>query len=173
MKMTLEQIIALEPCGLHGEDDGKNYTPQRVKRLMGNREFVTPQEIYDHSDVPWPDKYWLLSRLLPERDQHELACRVAETCEIEDDDLRARRDALIQAKRDWVDGKISSDELAANRAATWIANQAAGWAADWAATWAANRAADKAADWAAGWAADWAADYQDFCAIAIELIEAQ
>ena len=190
-QVSFEQICELKPCGFSGEDNDENYTPDRIRELMSGREFVVVQDIYDHPDVSWEDKYWLLSKLLSERDQHELACRVALTCEVQDDGLRAKRDALIQTKRDWLDGKISDDELdayraayraagrdadraayrAAGRDAYWAADRAAYWAADRAAYRAAYWAADRAADRDADLAADRAAAYEQFCGIALEMLE--
>jgi hypothetical protein len=63
----------------------------------------------------------------------------------------------LEAKRRWLDGDISDDELDAARAAAWaaardVARDAARDAA-WAAAWAAARAAARDAARAAAWAA--------------------
>ncbi len=190
-RITYEQIAALEPCGFHGSEDGENYTPKRIRELMGGREFVTPQEVRDHPDVSWDDKYWLFAKLLPEHNRHELACRVAETTlqHIKDEDLLSASKVLIQAKRDWMNGRIDGVELDATRGAYrtaysiayWAADRAARREADWAthraADWAADRDAYMAADWATHRAADSAADraaaYKEFCDIALEMVESE
>jgi hypothetical protein len=189
-RATFEQICAWEPCGFYGDDDGENYTPARIRRLMGDKEFWTPQDIMALENVPWDDKYWALQRFLSESEQHELACRVAETCEIANDDQRVRRNELIQAKRAWVAGEISDGELeerreayqtayqAAYREAYQGAYRAADWASDWATYRAAYRAMEREACRAVDWAADCAADpadllaaYEQFCGIALALID--
>ncbi len=73
----------------------------------------------------------------------------------------ARSWAALEAKRRWLRGEITNDELAAARAAArdaaWDATRAAARAAAKAAAWAAARAAAWAAAWAATRAAAWAA----------------
>jgi len=74
----------------------------------------------------------------------------------------------IEAKKKWLLGEITDEELEKFRLAADSAASAADSAADWAAYWAAASAADSAADWAASaasaaysaayWAAYWAAD---------------
>ena len=84
---------------------------------------------------------------------HEFACLCAERAlkqaKVED----KRSWAAIQAKRDWLAGKITDDELdaagAAAGAAAWDAARAAARDAAWAAAWAAARAAARAVAWAA------------------------
>ena len=171
--------MSFEPCGYEGPHDGENYTPERVRHLMGGKEFVAPREIHDHPEVDWEDKYWLFCNLLSERGQHELACRVAETSlqYIEDEELLAVARSAIQAKRDWLAGRIDDGELAAAgsavRAAAWYAAWYADEYAAWYAAWyAADAAASAAARYAAGDAdAARSAAWEKFCGIALEMLE--
>ncbi len=82
--------------------------------------------------------------------------------------------AAVEAKRAWLEGRISDADLAAATADAWAAASAAAWAATWAAArtaesgaataaaWAAETAdawaAASAAAWAATWAATWTAE---------------
>ena len=111
------------------------------------------------------DVLWMLSKINNElsevqhNDLHLLACDYAESVLhlFENDYPKDKRPRLaIQAKRDFVAGMITPEELDAVRAAAWAAAWAAAGdvarAAAWAAAWAA--AGDAARD-AAGYAA-WA-----------------
>ena len=89
---------------------------------------------------------------------HEFACRVAETALAKEDKPDPRSVAAIDAKRRWMRGEISGNELAVAAAAAWSAAadataKAATWDAARAAAWSATKAAARAAA-AAAWAAD-------------------
>lgn len=71
---------------------------------------------------------------------HEFACWCAEQALSLIDNPDPRSIAAIDAKRKWMRGEISDDDLAAVAAAAW----AAAWAASWTAAWAAVRAAQEA-----------------------------
>jgi len=170
-KITVEEIMKLKPCS--------DYPEEKVKDLIG--EGKTPLEILD-LPISKSDKFWLLLRsdYIPEKRLHLLACNFAQEVAHMNSDPSVQ--AAIDAKRLWIDGKITDEELkkvsdaawfTAVRAAPWAAAKAAADAAyaaswdadaDWAA-WAAARAAARAASWAA-WdaaraaarAASWAAD---------------
>ena len=91
---------------------------------------------------------------------HEFACRVAEAALAKDDKPDPRSVAAIDAKRRWMRGEISDDELAAAKAAAWAT------AADAAATVPAVAAA-KAAAWPAAGPAAWA----EYNALLTQMIE--
>ena len=84
---------------------------------------------------------------------HEFACWCAEQALLRERAAGREPDprswAAIEAKRKWLCGEISDEELDATRAAAWDAAEAA--------AWAAARAAARAAAWAAARAAAWAA----------------
>jgi hypothetical protein len=156
--VTVDDVIALNPCGFHGQDDGKNYTRVRIERLFAGRPELTALDILD-LDIPAEDRLWAVLRtdFFPEREIHELACVFAERAvailERHDPDEKRPR-AAIEAKRRWLHGEITDRELDVARAAAWAASRdvarAAAWAASrdtaWAAAWASRDAA-----WAAAW----------------------
>jgi hypothetical protein len=107
---------------------------------------------------------WLAMRegVLTDRELHEFSLWSAEQVRHLMTDPRSI--AALDAKRKWLDGEISDDELQAACEAAWAAWYAADAEADVAAraaAWAAKSAA-RAAVWnaakAAAWAAEWAAD---------------
>jgi hypothetical protein len=100
---------------------------------------------------------------LTDRIYHLLACDYAERVlpiyeNERPDDKRPR--TAIETKRRWVDGKATSEELAAARAAAGDAARAAAGDAARAAAWAAARAAAWDAAWDAAGDAAWAAERQ-------------
>ena len=84
---------------------------------------------------------------------HLFACRVAERALKEAKVTDPRCCAAIKAKRQWLAGRITDEELDAARSAAVSAAVSAARAAAWAAAWAAA----KEAAWAAAWEAAWAA----------------
>ena len=147
--INLQVIKSFEPCVEGLENFIKHH-----KDFSG-----TALELLELENVPAKDKFWLLLReeFIPENDLHELACKFAESVlhlfEKEyPNDLRLRK--AIEAKRKFIKGEISKDELAAARAAA----SAAAWDAARAAASAAARAAASAARYAARAAADAASD---------------
>ena len=149
--VTFEQIVAWKPCGLHDDEDGENYTPERIRRLMGDRETLTANDIAA-LDIPADDRVWALlhNEFLTDKQMHILAYDFAETVVHLCNDPRAQ--AAIDAKRAWVRGEITDSELfaasdaaCAASAAAWDAARAAAWDAAWGAAstaaWYAARAA--------------------------------
>ena len=142
--VTIEQVIAWQPCGYDDDDDGENYTPQRIEMLFDGRESLTARDIAA-LDIPKRDVIWALlhKEFVTERQMHILACDFAESIvHLCGDDPRPR--AAIDAKRAWMRGDISDAELAA----AWAAARAAASAAARAAASVAARAASSATDWA-------------------------
>ena len=93
---------------------------------------------------------------------HEFACRCAEDAMTLVEQPDERSVEAIEAKRKWLRGEVTDEELDS----AWDAALAASWdAASWAAAWAASRddaraaaeAASRAAAGAAAWDAAWAA----------------
>ena len=118
--INLQVIKSFEPC-----EDGLENFIEHHKDFSG-----TPLELLELNNVPVTDKFWLLLReeFIPENDLHELACKFAESVlhlfEKEyPNDLRLRK--AIEAKRKFIKGEISKDELAAARAAARAAWDAA------------------------------------------------
>jgi len=151
-KITVREIMKLSPC----------YTKEQVKDLIGSRK--TPLEILD-LEISKSDKFWLLLRsdYISERNLHLLACDFAQEVVYLKPDIRVQ--AAIDAKRLWIDGKITDEEL--KKAAEDVA-YAASWAAARAASWAAYTAA---AAWAAYAAARGAAGAADVETKQIEMVK--
>jgi len=162
-KITVREIMKFGPCD--------RYNVFTVFKLI--KFGKTPLEILD-LPISKSDKFWLLLRsdYIPEKQLHLLACDFAQEVAYLNPDPRVQ--AAIDAKRLWIDGKITDEELkkaayAADAAARGYAARAAAWAsrAAWAAaadsTWAARAAASAAyaatyAAYAATYAATYAAD---------------
>ena len=152
-KITVEEIMKLEPCSYYSEE--------KVTDLIG--EGKTPLEILD-LPISKSDKFWLLLRpkYISEKRLHLLACDFAQDVAHMNPDPRVQ--AAIDAKRLWIDGKITDEELkkasSAVSAAWFAAWSAAAWAdaaanaaraavsAAWFAAWSAAAAAASAAAWA-------------------------
>lgn len=129
--ITVERIMEHNPC--------EQYPESRVRELIGDGK--TPLEILD-LPIPGEDRIWVLTRrgMIPEMQQHEFACRCAESVlhiyEAQyPDDKRPR--TAIETKRRWMRGEATDEELDA----AWAAARAAASAAAWAAAWDAARAA--------------------------------
>ena len=157
-RITVDLIMSLDPC--------EEYSRDRITKLFSGRKSVALKTVLKTDKIQHNDKLWLLLRtqFIPENDLHELACQFAEHVlpifETEySDDKRPR--LAIEAKRKWLQGEITTNELKAARDAAWAA-----WDAPWAAAWAARAARDAAwaakaaardAAWAAARDAAWAA----------------
>jgi len=144
--VTMEQVMAWKPC----------YSNEEIEKLFAGRESLSWEDVVA-LDIPTEDKLWALlhEEFIPARDLHLLACDFAEKVLCLADDPRC--EDSIRAKRLWVDGKATDEDLAAARAAAWAAARAAAGAAAGAAARAAARAAAGAAAGAAARAAAWAA----------------
>ena len=144
-RVTIDQVMAWEPCGYDGKDNGTNYTRERVERLFDGREAVNTLDILD-LDIDAADRIWAAAHkdVTPGVVLHEVACQWAEHVlhffeEVYPDDRRPRQ--AIETKRRWIRGEATDDVLAAARTAAWSAARAAA------------RAASRYAVWAAAWSA--------------------
>ena len=124
-KITVREIMKLSPC----------YTEEKVQELIGKGK--TPIEILD-LPISKSDKFWLLLRpeYISERNLHLLACNFVQDVAHMNPDPRVQ--AAIDAKRLWIDGKITDEEL--KKAAADAADAASARSASWAAPWAAASA---------------------------------
>ena len=135
------------------------------------RKYPTFQVAWDACANPGWMIWWLEQAYPKDRRLHEIACDFAERAlrYVREGEDRPRQ--AIEAKRAWLRGEVTDEELAAAGVAAWAAGDAAARAAAWAAAWAAEaatwaaadaartavRAAAEAAAWAAAWAARTAA----------------
>jgi len=132
-KITVREIMKFGPCD--------RYNVFTVFKLI--KFGKTPLEILD-LPISKSDKFWLLLRsdYIPIKQLHILACDFAQEVAYLNPDPRVQ--AAIDAKRLWIDGKITDEELKkAADAAAYAAWSAADAAAD------ATRAAAYAAAYAA------------------------
>ena len=155
--VTPEQFKEFGPCWLETAA-GR----QRYARVAAMRDEWSALDVLALDGVSNKDKLWAVLReeFIDAPVLHEYACRCAEYALTFVREPDSRSIAAIEAKRKWLRGEISNDDLtAAWAAAAWAANAAANADANAAANadaWAANAAANAAA-WAAACDAAWTA----------------
>jgi hypothetical protein len=105
-KITIKDVLGWDPC--------EEYTEERITKLFAGRESLTVADILE-LDIPWNDKLWAVSReeLIPAPILHEFACRCAEEALTLVDNPDPRSVAAIAAKRAWLKGEITDDQLSA------------------------------------------------------------
>ena len=165
--VTPEQFKEFGPCWLETAA-GR----QRYARVAAMRDEWSALDVLALDGVSNKDKLWAVLReeFIDAPVLHEYACRCAEYALTFVREPDSRSIEAIEAKRKWLRGEISNDDLTAARAAAdaaWAAADAADAAARAAACDAANaaaRAAANAAARAAAWAAAAAADAADAAA---------
>ena len=158
--VTYDEFLKFEPCWLNCDDGAA-----KLEEIGKRQEQWTAMDVLNlpEDEVSAEDKLWAVLRpeFIEKDILHEFACRCAEEAlsHIENPDPRSV--AAIEAKRKWVRGEISDDELDAARyaarfvarsAARDVARDAARSAACSAARYAARGTADDAA-WYAAWSA--------------------
>ena len=140
--ITYEQFLKFDPCYL---DDPKKKA--LMESIAQRRERWSALDILELSEIPAEDRLWAVLReeLIDAPILHEFACRCAERAlsSVENPDPRSMR--AIEAKRAWLRGEATDEELVAAEDAAWDA------------AWDAARAATEAAAWAAAGVAAWAA----------------
>jgi hypothetical protein len=150
MRITINQVMSWRPCD--------QYSIERVTELFAGRDTLTIADVFA-LPIPAKDRLWVLLRedCVPAPTLHEFACRVAEHALQSTGSADPRSVAAIAAKRSWVRGDISDQDLAAAWDTASVAARAAASAADSAAycvaAMAAASAADRASDRAAAAAA--------------------
>ena len=150
--VTPEQFKEFGPCWLETAA-GR----QRYARVAAMRDEWSALDVLALDGVSNKDKLWAVLReeFIDAPVLHEYACRCAEYALTFVREPDSRSIAAIEAKRKWLRGEISNDDLTAARAdanaATWAAAAAACAAARAAAAaaCAAARADANAATWAA------------------------
>ena len=169
--ITYEDFVRFKPCWLIDEETRIKHAAQ-LARYRKMRDEWSAIDILRLDDVDAEDLMWLVLReeLIDAPILHEFACRCAERALSRIDKPDERSVAAIEAKRKWMRGEISDDEMdaamdaardAARDAALYAAWYAAWYAACAAARYAASaaaRAAARDAAWAAAMAAAWAAE---------------
>ena len=129
---TIDEVLLWEPC--------EEYDRERIIDLFAGRETITALDILDLG-ISDEDKLWAVLRpeLIPAPTLHELACRFAEAALSKERSAGREPDprswAAIEAKRAWLRGEATDEELRAARVAAEDVPEAA-WTAAWAAAWA-------------------------------------
>ena len=154
--VTPEQFKEFGPCWLETAAGRKRYA-----RVAAMRDEWSALDVLALDGVSNEDKLWAVLReeFIDAPVLHEYACRCAEYALTFVREPDSRSIAAIEAKRKWLRGEISNDDLTAAWSAAWAAARdaaryaaRAAWAAAWAA-WDAARYAARAAAWSAAWAA--------------------
>ncbi len=142
--VTIDQVLAWEPC----------YSAARIEKLFAGRPALSAGDIVALK-ISTEDKIWALlhNEFLADRQMHALACDFAERVAHLSDDPRVS--AAIAAKRAWLRGEITDEELTAARDAAGNAALGAAYTAQGAA--GAAQATVRIAAWAAARDAAWAA----------------
>ena len=127
--VTIEQFMSFEPC----------YSEERVCELAGGKTEWTALDVLRLEQVPVVNRFWAVLReeFIDAPILHEFACRCAEKALTLVDNPDQRSIDAIAAKRAWMRGEITDEQL-----------DAAGSAA-WSAAWSAARSAADAARYAA------------------------
>ena len=136
--VTPEQFKEFGPCWLETAAGRKRYA-----RVAAMRDEWNALDVLALDGVSNTDKLWAVLReeFIDAPVLHEYACRCAEYALTFVREPDSRSIAAIEAKRKWLRGEISNDDLTAAWAAACDAANAAAWAA-WdarAAAWAAAR----------------------------------
>ena len=146
--VTPEQFKEFGPCWLKTAAGRKRYA-----RVAAMRDEWSALDVLALDGVSNKDKLWAVLReeFIDAPVLHEYACRCAEYALTFVREPDSRSIAAIEAKRKWLRGEISNDDLTAAWDAAWAAYDAAYDAARAAAN--AARAAARAAAWDAAWSA--------------------
>ena len=144
--ITIEQALKMGWC----------YDEKKLRKIAGEKREWSARDILNLPDVPDEDKLYsvLNVALIDEPILHEFACRCAERALAKSANPDPRSVAAIAAKRAWIKGEITDDDLRS----AWDAAGYAAWEVAWDAAWDAARdaawvAAQKAARGAA-WRAE-------------------
>ena len=150
MQTTLNKIKLHSPC-----KDGWEKLLNHLNKTQSDDEVLELRTILESNGLD--DTIWALKAV--EGKDKEIRLFAADCAEMvlpiyeKDYPSDSRQRLAIQAARDYANGLITFEELAAASAAAWAAASAAAWDAAWAAAWAAASAAASAAARDAAWAA--------------------
>ena len=151
--VTYDEFLGFSPCWL---DDVEK--AERLKEIGKRKDNWTALDVLALEDVDAGDRLWAVLReeFLPADLLHEFACQCAEKALENYDDPDPRSIAAITAKRKWLRGEITDEELSGAREAAWRA----AWRAAREAAWCAAREAAREAAWCAAHAAAWCAEWE-------------
>ena len=105
--VTIEEFVKFDPC----------YTEDQLKAIAGDKKEWSALDILNLDKVPATDKLWAVLReeLIDARILHEFACVCAEQALTTIDNPDQRSIDAIKAKRAWLCGEITDEELASAR----------------------------------------------------------
>ena len=111
--ITVEQALKMGWC----------YGEKKLRKIAGEKQEWSALDILNLPDVPDEDKLYsvLNVALIDEPILHEFACRCAERALAKSANPDPRSVAAIEAKRAWLRGEITDDELRDARVAAWVA----------------------------------------------------
>ena len=134
--ITYEDFVSFNPCWLTDDEERDEHADQ-LAGYRAMRDEWSALDILRLDEVDAEDRLWLVLReeLIDAPILHEFACRCAERALSRIDKPDERSVAAIEAKRKWMRGEISDDEMDE----AWDAARAAAWDAEWAAAWTAER----------------------------------
>lgn len=120
--VTYEQVLDMHPCWL-GTPAGRRRLKRYADRLGGK---ATALDILRLNRIPVDDRLWIVLRedFIPAQVLHEFACRCAERALARVDHPDPRSVAAVEAKRQWLTGIITDEELDLAWLAAWGAAQA-------------------------------------------------
>ena len=137
--VTPEQFKEFGPCWLETAAGRKRYA-----QVAAMRDEWSALDVLALDGVSNKDKLWAVLReeFIDAPVLHEYACRCAEYALTFVREPDSRSIAAIEAKRKWLRGEISNDDLTAARAAAWDAAWDAACDAAYDAAWDAARGHD-------------------------------
>ena len=117
--VTYEQVLAMKPCWLT-TPAGRRRLKRYADRLGGK---ATALDILRLNRIPADDRLWITLRedFIPAQVLHEFACRCAERALARIDNPDPRSVAAVEAKRQWLAGNITDEELTRAKSAAWDA----------------------------------------------------
>ena len=150
--VTYDEFLGFSPCWL---DDVEK--AERLKEIGKRKDNWTALDVLALEDVDAGDRLWAVLReeFLPADLLHEFACQCAEKALENYDDPDPRSIAAITAKRKWLRGEITDEELSEAEDAARHAAREAAWCAAWCAAQAAAWDTAREAAWEAAWCAAW------------------
>ena len=130
--VTYEQFLDFDPCWLDDEEKAA-----QLKEIGSRKEKWSAVDVLQLVEVSVDDRMWSVLRedFLPANLLHEYACRCADYALSKIDNPDPRSIRAVEAKRKWLRGEITDEELAAAWDAAWDAARAAAWDAARAAAW--------------------------------------
>ena len=148
--IAYEDFVSFNPCWLT-EDEERNEHADQLAGYRAMRDEWSALDILRLDEVDAEDRLWLVLReeLIDAPILHEFACRCAERALSRIDKPDERSIAAIEAKRKWLRGEISDDEMAVARDAAWSVVYVTACPAERAAACAMERDATCAAAWTA------------------------